>query len=116
VTGLAFGYALVVSIIARGKRQAAAIGFAVTSALYVLALTLAPESASSHRAYEAVVPMLHKNTYFYDGDLYERSTTNIPKSRTNYKPAISAANAVAVMVAGLVGCCLGALAFRQDGS
>jgi hypothetical protein len=112
VTGLAFGYAVVVSIIACGKRQAVALGFVVTSALYVFALMMAPGSASSHRAFVAVGYVLGSDGTLYEYDVAAPAGGGL-RTLGDFTPAIRASNAVATMAAGLIGCCLGAMAFRH---
>ncbi len=114
VTVLAFAYAAVVSFIATGKRQALALGFLVLTAIYVVGLYLQPRVLSSRRVFEAAGYRISD-----DGDVHAvvfiAPGLQQDKYPGNFTPAIQSANAICTMAAGLIGCGLGALAYRRGG-
>ena len=121
VTLLAVCYAIIVGCIERGRRQAMAIGFVVLACAHMLVSRLHPESTPATWVYNGF-------GYYADtGVVYERTDMGgggnryvSPRWRqvNGFVPHPRVANAVVTLAAGLIGCWIGALAYkhRSDGN
>jgi hypothetical protein len=119
-TAIAFCYAAVTLCFARGKRQAVALGFVLLSSAYFAVLCFFPYRTPAAQLFTTlgygVVP---------DGNLYALDTppiieivslSNVQADRTlpGSRWVLSVTNAAGTMLAGLIGCGIGALAYRHS--
>lgn len=114
---LSFCYAVIVSCVDRGRRQAMAIGFAVVSAAHVGCIYLAPYNSPARLLYYAAGYSIRSGDRIYEptGEMemvgrslqrgYRRVSSPIPDVRTT--------NGVLTLGAGLIGCYFGSLAYRR---
>jgi hypothetical protein len=107
-------YAIVVACIDRGKRQAMAIGYVAIVAAHTAIMYLAPYRVPAIRVYEAA----GYETASDENIVYERiedPVTKSPKLRMASAriPTIRTSNGVFTLIAGLVGCWIGALALKH---
>ena len=119
-TAIAFCYAAVTLCFARGKRQAVALGFVLLSSSYFAVLCFYPLRTPAAQLF---------STFGYGvsnrGTLYALDTppkVQIPslnflepdRSYAGSRAVLGAANAAGTMLASLVGCGIGALAYRHS--
>jgi len=130
---VAFAFAIVVSCLARGPRQAAALGFVAFSACFLACLQFAESSVPTSRLLLAwrlgsdnvvlstIAPFGSSSPNNYPlvrrdaaGRLryFDRRYTGAPADLTDY---VRAGNAMATMGFGLLGCLLAPLALRAAG-
>lgn len=140
VSLLIVNYALLVAIVSHGRLRACAFGFALTAATYLACLHAAPESipwqsiirgANNDLAVAKLREQLVKIDQEMRGSTTNRRTPeelpqliaksdqlssqliSLKKQADTPSPAIPALKAIGTMLAGLVGCGLGALAYRR---
>ena len=122
---LAVVYALVVAIGAGHSRKFLAIGFAAASVLLGTLMYLSPDSSPTKRIVIAAFPAEYSSPVGYATTsqrelLYElpngsKTTARQQTNREANALRIQSANAVATMLAGLVGSTLGVVAWRRGG-
>jgi len=121
VTILAFCYAVVVAFIDRGKRQAMAIGFVALAATHVICLYLVPIETPAARFYQALGYTVDPSiNLIYEPPDSTLGATSSRGTRGNSRyqivkrlPDLRTSSGVVTLVAGFVGCWIGALAYKQ---
>ena len=120
VTAITFCYAAVTLCFARGKRQAIALGFVLLTSAYV-----AVHCFFVSRTPAAQLLAILGYGVLRDGTLYALkappiieiiSLSNVQGDRSlaGGRWVLSAANAAGTMLAGMIGCGIGAMAFRHS--
>jgi hypothetical protein len=121
VSLVALGYGIVVASVAHGKRRAMAIGFVALSITNVVGLYLKPYRLPAVRLLYVLGYSMQS-----DGDIYVRTgqppmgsplglSTPMTRRKVAGGMAVSrTVHGVETMVAGLVGCLIGALAYRHS--
>ena len=119
VTIIAIGYALVVAVVDRGKRQAMGVGFVALAAAHVICMYLAPTSLPAVRLLEAAgygVNVGAGTTFWVElsapNQLTRGSGAVLPASRL--VPDFRMMNGVVTLVAGMVGYAVGTLAIEES--
>jgi hypothetical protein len=117
VSFLVLTYAAVTACHPRSERQAAAIGFSIVATAHLAGLWFIADRLPAAHFFSVIGYSVS------DGDVYVRvfqPIENEPSQVTYrrvpiYRAVVRTANAIATMIAGLVGCAIGALAYRQNG-
>ena len=117
VTLTAICYAIVVAVIDRGRRQAMAVGFLAFSAIHVVASYMHPESTPGTWLYRAAgytvdSGEVYKAILATSGGANSYRTVRLTEAK-GLVPHPRVANAVVTLVAGLIGCLIGALAYKH---
>jgi hypothetical protein len=104
VTAIAFCYAFITLCFAAGKPKAMAVGFVLMSAAYLAVVYFAPARTP---AGELFADMGYRAT---EGGWYSQ-----PRGRfiAGSQAVFNALNAAGTMLAGLVGCLIGSIAYRN---
>jgi hypothetical protein len=119
-TALAFCYAAVTLCYARGKRQAVALGFVLLSSVHFVALGYIPGRTPASLLFNGIGYVAMEQGYLYTRadppivQLFSADKIRPDRMIVNGQWALSATNAVASMLAGLIGCGIGALAYRHS--
>lgn len=119
----AFAYSILLIVVVRGRVQLLALGFVVTSGMLLSCYCLAPSRRPSLWFFppQRHVPGPKLEIPDYEAELQRFNIGNAPPSSiivpfvADYHRALrgDAANAIGIMAAGLIGCGLGALAYRR---
>jgi len=94
VSSLAVCYSVGLAIYSAGARRARAVGFLVGSVALLITVQIAPDGAPIRRIVEAIIQLS-------------------PRASFDWDERLRAGNAVATMLAGIVGSVLIAAAYRQ---
>jgi hypothetical protein len=119
-TAIAFCYAAVLLCFARGARKAVAFGFVLLSTAYLAVLFFFPQRTPAAQLFSTLGYGVSGS-----GSLYARNappTIQIPslkslnpdRSFAGSHSVLGATNAAGTMLAGLIGCGIGALAYRHS--
>lgn len=112
ITILAFCYSLIALGVMQGESKARARGFAVLCGAYFACVYFAP-----HKLPSAHLMRVAGYSVTNEGRVLERATVagigSGVRTARGIGPVLPVANAIGTMVAGLVGCGLGALAYRR---
>jgi hypothetical protein len=118
VSFLVLAYAAVTACNPQSERQAAAIGFSIVATAHVVGLWFLADRLPAAHFFSLIGYSVSG-----DGDVYVRVFQPIENepSQVTYRrvpidrAVVRTANAIATMIAGLVGCAIGALAYRHVG-
>jgi hypothetical protein len=100
------------AFVARGKPQVMALGFVVLATAHIVGVYFLPRE----------VPAMHLFSIAgfsvgAEGDIYEPDprfiSSGAMRTAMHMRPITRTANAIGTLVSGLVGCALGALAFKH---
>ena len=116
-TFLAFTYAVVVACVATNRRRAVAMGFAIVAAANFACLYVAPDRLPAARVLPAFGYLLTADGILVvESDRPSGSAGGRLRSfrgATSGKQVFRTANALGTMLAGLVGCAIGAIAYKE---
>jgi hypothetical protein len=119
-TAILFCYAAVTLCYARGKRQAVALGFVILSSAYFAVLCLFPVQTPAARLFNTLGYGVSNQGLLFARDsapiiqIVSRTTLGPDRSFANSYPIVGATNALGTTLAGLIGCAIGALAYRHS--
>jgi hypothetical protein len=105
------GYAALLALAARGQRRFMALGFVTFAVGYVVAWYVYPSGVPAMQIFSAA------GYSVIDGDIYEPDPQSGRGGGMRYvlhmRPIIRTANAIGTLASGVVGCFLGALAYKH---
>jgi hypothetical protein len=121
VTWLVLAYAAVVAVIDIGKRRAMAVGFVTLAAIHVACLNLAPRNAPVRwvrEVTEYVVETISGKNRYQPGGRYATPSTTPTVITSFTRPSARSSNpdpmnGVVTLAAGLIGCWIGLIAWKQ---
>jgi hypothetical protein len=119
-TAIAFCYAAVTLCFARGERKAVALGFVLLSSAYVAVLCFFPLRTPAAQLFSTLGYGVSTGGTLFARDsppMIQISSLNSVRPDRSFagsQSVLGAANAAGTMLAGLIGCGIGALAFRHS--
>jgi hypothetical protein len=120
VAAIACCYAAVTLCYARGKRQAVALGFVLLSAAHFAVVCYFPARTPASLFFSGIGYVAVEQGYLYTRSdppivqLFSPAKIGSDRMIINGQAVLSAANATGTILAGLVGCGIGALAYRRS--
>jgi hypothetical protein len=120
VTFAVICYSIVTAVMAQGRRRAMALGFAILAAGNVACLYTAQSRLPANRLFRQLDYLVSDDSLYVrvaaeTGIFSERSATMRRTRIGNGEVIVRTTNAAGTMLAGLVGCLIGALAYRHCG-